>query len=766
MESREDFLSKLREAMVDARRRFYRNLVFIEKENFMDDLSDVISAFFEGAKEARVAYAFHPWADGAKERFELIRGQLRGKVDDIDYSSSEYYLGKTYDLVVLDLVDNFQPNYLGRLTDLASGGGLVIMYTNDLTKDKLFRNSIAKRGVIYEYYEERFRRKLREHEGVFLAGSEYLGKPFTGEVKVSQAKSLPKRIWFPKELHELCASEDQNKVLEEFRTLNRGGSRVLVLVAPRGRGKSAVAGLALAGLTWERMNSERRFRAVITAPSLSSASQVMEFARLGLKSLGDEPDVTLSDVGLIRSLKGDNYSIVYVNPETAVNEEGEVLVVDEAAAIGVNLLAQYVNNWKKVAFISTIYGYEGSGKAFLRYLRNLMAEKKVWTRWLTMNRPLRYAEGDPIEKWLYDALVLNAEPISPKDLELLEYETLDKGELFRDDSSLSQVYGILVSAHYRNNPDDLMIMGDGPHHVIKAMRSRDGYVAVSQISEEGGLQDTMIDLSLRGGTFDGDLIPDRLLKHSRIRDIGNMRGWRIVRIAVVQESQGMGIGSAMLNFIVSDAERQGLDWVGSSFMGDPKVLRFWVKNGFYPVHVSPKRNEKFGDFPVVVIKPLTDRARKAVGVATAIFKEKLLNTIHDVYFNMTPDMAVILLRGAKTHREIAVSRVYLAKIAAFLQGSSPYESSADGIHLLVQKYFWDSKRDWELTEDHERVLVAKVLQGRPWSYLISTIGMSRSRATELLYEAVSILAKKYYNVTEESQLGISLEDLGDEFTTL
>ncbi|MEM3270416.1 MAG: tRNA(Met) cytidine acetyltransferase TmcA domain-containing protein, partial [Metallosphaera sp.] len=144
---RDDFLTKLKESLLDSKRRFYRNLVYIEKRDYLDDLRSVLSIYNETLNGDTRAYAFHPWVTGSKERFNSIKGLL-GNVEDIDYSSSEYYLGKTYDLVVMDLVDNFQPNYLGRLTDLVRGGGLVVMYTDDLTKNKIFRNSIARNGEV------------------------------------------------------------------------------------------------------------------------------------------------------------------------------------------------------------------------------------------------------------------------------------------------------------------------------------------------------------------------------------------------------------------------------------------------------------------------------------------------------------------------------------------------------------------------------------------------------------------------------------------
>jgi tRNA(Met) cytidine acetyltransferase len=766
---RNEFYEELKKALWDGKEKYYRNLVYIEKKDYLDDLLASIKTYLEVNQSPSVIYAFHPWVSKAKERRNIIKELFKeGKFEDVDYASTDEYLGNTYDLVILDLVDNFQPNYIGRLVDLARGGGLVILYTDNLTENKMFRNSIVRYGKILDIYERRFRKKLEEHEGIFIANEEgYKARPFVGNTKREEVK-IPQKTLMPKELHELAISQDQIKVLEEFYFLLRGGKRVISLTAARGRGKSAVTGLGLAGIIKINLDEGYDTEVTVTAPSLYSASQIMEFAKKGLDILKIKNKEKNSDTGFIREISGDDFEIHYKPPDAVSEvETGKgILVIDEAAALGVNFIDLALRKWKKIVLVTTIHGYEGSGKAFIRYLRKIISERKAPVRLLTMQKPLRYAEGDPIEKWLYDALVLNPEPQRlPEDISIAFYETQDKEELLMNDNKLFQVYGILVSAHYRNNPDDLMIMADGVHHSIKTIYSGDSYLAVVQTSEEGELPDNLIDLALRGGTFDGDLIPDRLLKHVRLRDFGKLKGWRIIRIAVVPELQDKGLGSKILQMVTEDAREKGLDWIGSSFMGDYRVLKFWVKNGFIPVHVSPVRNEKYGDFPVVVIKPLSEIAKRIVDISASIFKEKLLNTIHDIYFNMSPQVAQLLLRGNKAYKDINLSKLHLAKIVAFLQGTSPYEASADGIHLLTLKYFWDSKRDWSLYDEEEWILIGKVLQGKPWGYLSTLLGINRTQMNEFLYTAVATMLKKYYNMDAEGNIGYSLSDLGDEFTT-
>ena len=749
------------QALEDGRQRFYRNLVYIEEPKYSELLLDYLRVFQQVNPNASMAYAYHPWSERSRAVLEEVQ-KLFPNLTLVDYLESERFLGYTFDGIVIDCLENFEPNFVGRLVDLVRGGGLVAIFTDDLTSpEKRFRRSIVRNGVIESHYESRFRRTFRKHQAVFahIKGETEI-RPFTGELPPPPEPKIPEKRFMPLKLHELSRTPDQNFALEAFRFLVGSGKRVLAVTAPRGRGKSAVTGLALAGLIRDRLEEGKSFGVAVTSPSAVGASQIFEFLTLGLKALGIGFRAKRNASNVIVEIRGEGFRAYWEPPETTLEDEADLLVVDEAAAIGMNYVENAVNSWRKVVLVTTVHGYEGSGKTFLRYLKKNLEERRIPTKWVSMTTPLRYSMGDPIERWLYDALLLDAEPSeTPKDLRLLIYDKLDKEELFGNERLLREVYGIMVTAHYRNNPNDLMIMGDGVHHSIRALMAGDLPVGVIQTSDEGGLPKEMIDLALNGGTFDGDLIPDRLIKHVRLREFGEMRGWRVVRIAVVQELQDMGLGSIMLNMLVKEAEENGLDWVGSAFMADPRVLKFWIKNGFVPVHVAPRRNEKLGSYPIVVMRPISERGKRAVQVAAEVLKEKMLSVLHDVYFSMPPEIARLILIGTKVHRDVNVSKVFLDKAVAFLKGVSPYESSADAIHALVLKYFWDAKRDWSLSEEEEIALVAKVLQGRPWRFSTTSLGSSRLELTQLIYDAVEKILEKYYGLTRESPMGLTLEEL-------
>ncbi|BBI53235.1 hypothetical protein HORIV_56560 [Vreelandella olivaria] len=70
-------------------------------------------------------------------------------------------------------------------------------------------------------------------------------------------------------------------------------------------------------------------------------------------------------------------------------------MVDEAAAIPAALLGQWLTAFPRIAFATTVHGYEGSGRGFaLRFRATLDRLTPQWKA-LTLNAPIRWRSGDP-----------------------------------------------------------------------------------------------------------------------------------------------------------------------------------------------------------------------------------------------------------------------------------------------------------------------------------------------------------------------------------
>ncbi len=54
------------QALEDGRKRFYRNLVYIEEPNYSELLLDYLRVFQQANPDASMAYAYHPWSERSK----------------------------------------------------------------------------------------------------------------------------------------------------------------------------------------------------------------------------------------------------------------------------------------------------------------------------------------------------------------------------------------------------------------------------------------------------------------------------------------------------------------------------------------------------------------------------------------------------------------------------------------------------------------------------------------------------------------------------
>ena len=261
-----------------------------------------------------------------------------------------------------------------------------------------------------------------------------------------------------------------------------------------------------------------------------------------------------------------------------------MLVIDEAAAIPLPhvraLLGPYL-----VFMASTVSGYEGTGRALsLKLIQQLRSGSATAAaaaagggvavgggaggvsegrslREATLEEPIRYAAGDPVEAWLNALLCLDAAtalpPVGscphPSECELYH---VDRDALFSYHSAseafLQRVIALCVASHYKNSPNDLQLMSDAPSHQlfvllgpvdVNAAKLPD-VLAVVQLALEGEISRESVNRAMaRGEAPSGDMIPWTMSQQFQEADFARLSGARIVRIAVHPDAQHMGYGS-------------------------------------------------------------------------------------------------------------------------------------------------------------------------------------------------------------------------------
>lgn len=722
-------------------------------------------------KELKGLYIYHDEFPEAVELRKVFEDRIsRNNSINFEFSvyeKSEKYLGVTVQILVLDLTKDLKPNDVGRLVGIVEGGGLIIFIAPPWSTWDSYKTIFKETLTVPQYPEPRhvfiswFKRKLLEHEGIGIYDADrdkVLKKPsIEREFKeYVRSISIPSERLFQREVYEHALTMDQVnvlKILEYFyEKPGKGEKKIFVLTADRGRGKSCAIGIGLVGLAMLFRKVKPRFRALITAPSPSNVQSLMMLAMRVLDKLQYKYEV-VKKAGYIVEIRGERLSIEYWEPLVIPKLKSDIVVVDEAAGIHVPLLYKILESHNRLVFSTTVHGYEGAGRGFsVRFLKRLKSMENIQLYQYEMTEPIRYNYNDPIEEWQFKTLLLDAEPaeLDVKDLEDIEakrlvYVKYDVEKLFENEKELRELFGIYVLAHYRNEPDDLGMLADAPHHVIRAVKTRTGKIVCAiQIAEEGPIDQKMIDELLKGGKIPGNIIPDRFLKHVRLVEFANTRGWRIVRIATHPAVQSKGIGSWAIERILEEVKLNGLDWLGAGFGVTEELLRFWIRNGFSVVHISPDRNPVSGEYTVLVLKPANEKTVDLVNIAKLEFKLKLLNSLGINYRELEPGVAYLILNddpyilGGKQYRDM-FSPIVLDRLWTYCKGPMTFEAAADIMHMIAKTY-WLLNRDIrpKISTAHELLLITKGLQGLTWDEASEALKKSIKQLQDLGHEVACI----------------------------
>ncbi|WP_039055829.1 GNAT family N-acetyltransferase [Enterobacter sp. Bisph1] len=362
-------------------------------------------------------------------------------------------------------------------------------------------------------------------------------------------------------------AHEQAQILEQLRDMPPG---VAVVTAPRGRGKSALAGMHIASLEQPT---------IVTAPARAATDVLAHYAAEHFNFIA--PDALLQQI----------------------KEQGRQagwLVVDEAAALPGPLLHEMVSAFPRVLLLTTVQGYEGTGQGFLlKFCAGFPG-----LRHFTLDTPLRWAAGCPLEQALNALLLLDSTPInSPPGGEVV-IQPLPADAWQQAPAQPTAIYRLLASAHYRTSPLDLRRMMDAPgQHFWQAMRAGT-LVAALWLVDEGGLSAGLSQAVWAGFRRPrGNLVAQSLAAHGGSPLAATLRGRRVSRIAVHPFCQRAGIGSALL--IHARAQLTECDYLSVSFGYTPQLWRFWQRCGFSLVRLGSHREASSGCFTAMAIIPLT-----------------------------------------------------------------------------------------------------------------------------------------------------------------
>lgn len=500
--------------------------------------------------------------------------------------------------------------------------------------------------------------------------------------------------------------------------------RPLVLTADRGRGKTALLGMAAAKL----LKSGKQ-HILVTAPSPANVQTLLLHAhqQLAESELG-KTFVRWHDA-IIEFMAPD--AILQAHPAT------DLLIVDEAAAIPANMLEQYLINYSRLVFSSTIHGYEGTGRGFaLRFYKTLDRLAQGW-RASTLERPVRWVEDDIVEQFSFAALLLDAEPvdrqaISAAEKKQLIFETLEQQQLLNDESLLRQIFGLMALAHYRTRPADVQMLLDHPDMQVSVLRYKGNVVATLWTIDESALEDELAQQVYDGTRrLKGHLLPQSLLVHAGIEDAGQYHYQRISRIAVHPDCQQRGWGQLLLKHYL--ASLNGVDTVGVSFALSVELLRFWSKAGFKIVRIGQHRDEVSGSLSVMMLKAINADGDKLVKRAHQMLAQQWIFLLERQWQELD---AEAVMQISQSFDDETLMLDYQQQVYSFAFKQRPYESSEWALwQWLGEQLSQPCFKQLPLKQQY--LLIMLILQGRSFDVVAEQLKLTgRKHIVTELREAV------------------------------
>ncbi|AGB37583.1 tRNA(Met) cytidine acetyltransferase TmcA [Natronococcus occultus] len=690
-------------------------------------------------------------------RTTLVGPEDRLRCEQLPQSHAGELLGTTRDVVVLDAHGELRPDALGKLVGTVDGGGLLLLLTPSLEdwpdRRDGFDDSLAVPPFSLSDVTGRFRRRLaetlRDHRGIGIVDLEDgvvddgLTEPAPRRDAEDEAPDPPPSRRFPTVAYEACLTADQADAVAAFEALFDAPAAV-VLEADRGRGKSSAAGLAAGAFAAEGED------VLVTAPAARNAREAFDRAGELCETL-DCADVV--EPRRIETTTGGRMR--YREPTAAIERlaDADVVIVDEAAALPVSVLQDLLAA-ERIAFATTVHGYEGAGRGFSVRFRDRLAESDHAVTERVLAEPIRYAAGDPLEVWAFRALLLDARPpvtqlVADADPDSVAYRRLEPEALLADEHLLREAFGLLVLAHYRTEPSDLARLLDAPNLEARALTHGGRIVSVALLAHEGDLPPAQRAMMYEGGRIRGNMLPDVLTSQLRDERAGEPAGIRVVRIATHHAVRSRGLGSRLLEEI-REEYGDDVDWLGTGFGATPGLLEFWRANGYSAVHVSTTRNDASGEYSSLLLSPTSEDGRELHDRHAARLVRRFAALCTDVLDDLEPDVARAVMRSVPDDAApvLGLTDHEWRIVAGAAYGPGLFDVDPGPFRELVVRSLVEHPEDVALTDREERLLVARVLQGHDWEAVADRFGYpSTGQCMRALGDALVPLVDRYGSET-------------------
>lgn len=612
------------------------------------------------------------------------------------------YLGRELSLIVFDCCQSFSADALGAIIgSLKAGGALILLLPN--TYNSLWLARFIEVAAGYE--------------------------ACINHIKQPDSVPIPALDFDTSKSTSVQPSMEQQQAIEAVLKVVRGHRRrPLLISSDRGRGKTALLGMAAAELL-----KRGKTKLIVTGPGKANSDALFEHASNTL------PEAVKTPRGL-HWLDGE---IEFIAPDLLLKTKpaADLLIVDEAAAIPLPMLEQLLQRYARIVFATTLHGYEGTGRGFaLTFKQTLDKHTPDW-RSLSLTQPIRWADDDHLEQFSFDALLLNAEPVAAESVALanthnVRFEQLSSEQLLANETLLRQVFGLMVLAHYRTRPSDLQMMLDRDDISIAVLSYQDNVVATAWLVDEPPLDAELASKVFAGERrLKGQLLPQSLLAHAGLPDAGDHHYKRIIRIAVHPELQSKGLGSFLLTQL-KQALHGTTDLIGTSYAMDERVCHFWLKNGLKPVRLGQHLDQVTGSVSVLMLIPTSDRGKVLFDKAEQSLSQQWPYLLQR-QLKWLPANQMICLSQAVLPLQHDLTDSEQLQIECFAYAQRGMEST----EIALWKWLHNStgKHAFRQIQPHAQIaLMLALMQQRDSSDVVTMLGLTgRSELLAVLRQAVS-----------------------------
>jgi len=542
--------------------------------------------------------------------------------------------------------------------------------------------------------------------------------------------------------------KEQNHLIDKILRCSLGhAKRPVVMTANRGRGKSATIGIAIAELVFKHQKS-----IVITSPRKENIKVLLKHFNSEIERYSNSSD----------AYKKNQQLIVFSPPDKVITEklECDLLIVEEAGAIPVQVLKIISSHYNRIVFSTTTDGYEGNGQGFELRFKSHLEKNFPQVKFENLRYPARWPIDDPLEKAINSALLLSFDNpynfndnLKFNDIEIIdkskiEFRQITKNKIQSNNVLLSDIYQLLVTAHYQTRPSDLeRILADENLLIFSAFVDNQ-IIATSLVVKEGNLStDECEKVEKSQLRIPGHLLPQSLMAYQGIAKAGELNYWRIMRIAVTPNLQNKSVGSQLITHIKKQATFNSVDIIGSSFSFDQEIGKFWYKQGFQCSRIALRKDSSTGNYPsefLKLLKPQNKLAQSIYNQSVEHFNHSFFYSIGSAYREISTQLILLILKNQKSISLYQKYEFRLNEVKRYSKKNRSFEMVEWELFNFLNYQIKEKTYFFSLTVDEQYFLIAKILQKLPWKKMVTQFELQgKNEAKEMLRDSILNLLNAY-----------------------